>query len=56
MSQSRFVKGAEREFVLEPGDGLWLPAHTWMIYIAKQATCVVAVHPGNWRGIHGMES
>ena len=46
----------EGEFVIEPGDAIWLPEGTWMIYKAKEkCTAVVAVYPVDWRERHGHE-
>jgi ethanolamine utilization protein EutQ len=44
------IETKEGDFVLEPGDGIWLPNGTWMIYHAKEkATAVVAVYPVDWK-------
>jgi ethanolamine utilization protein EutQ len=44
------IKTKEGDFVLEPGDGIWLPDGTWMIYVADaKATAVVAVYPVDWK-------
>ncbi len=45
----------EGVFNLVPGDGIWLPNGTWMVYRAQWAKAVVVVHPVNWRQIHGHE-
>ena len=38
---------------LRPGDGIWLPEGTWMVYRAKYCKAVVIVHPVNWRELQG---
>lgn len=45
------------DYVLEEGDGFWIPENTELVYIAGDKTCkmVVAVYPGNWRDVHGVE-
>ena len=45
----------EGTFDLEPGDGIWLPDGTWMVYRAEFAKAVIVVEPVNWREIHGYE-
>ena len=45
----------EGVFNLTPGDGIWLPNGTWMIYRAQWAKAVIVVHPVDWRRIHGHE-
>jgi len=45
----------EGTFNLVPGDGIWLPNGTWMVYRAKYAKAVIVVHPVNWRQIHGYD-
>jgi len=42
----------EGDFSLHPGDGIWLPNGTWLIYKAgKKATCLAAVYPANWHDL-----
>ena len=44
----------EGDFEIGPGDGIWLPKGTWMIYEAvEKATTLIAVYPANWREIEG---
>lgn len=44
------IKTKEGDFVLEAGDGIWLPNGTWMVYVAEaKATAVVAVYPVDWK-------
>ena len=44
------IKTKDGDFVMEPGDGLWLPDGTELVYeAASPAKLVVAVYPGNWR-------
>ena len=38
----------EGTYKLEPGDGIWLPNGTWVIYHAEYAKAVVIIHPINW--------
>lgn len=38
----------------EPGDVLWLPQKTHLAYEGEHAELFFAVHPGNWRTLHGM--
>ena len=46
----------EGDFVLERGDGIWLPDGTHVIYKAEEkSTCIAAIYPANWREIHGYE-
>ena len=42
-------------FNMTPGDGIWLPNGSWMIYRAEYAKAVIVVHPVNWRQIHGYD-
>ncbi len=44
----------EGTFDLLPGDGIWLPEGTWMVYRATWAKAVIVVYPVNWRDLHGM--
>ncbi len=44
----------EGTFELNPGDGIWLPDGTWMIYRAEYARALIVVHPVDWREIHGI--
>ena len=43
----------EGTFHIAPGDGIWLPNGTWMVYRAKFAKALVIVHPVNWRELQG---
>ena len=45
----------EGTFELRPGDGIWLPNGTWMVYRADFAKALIAVYPVNWREIHGYD-
>jgi len=42
-------------FNLKPGDGIWLPDGSWMVYRAEYAKAVVVVHPVNWPEIQGLK-
>tara|TARA_B100000676_G_scaffold240537_1_gene241515 strand:- start:6861 stop:7214 length:354 start_codon:yes stop_codon:yes gene_type:complete len=42
-------------FNMTPGDSIWLPNGSWMIYRAEYAKAVIVVHPVNWRQIHGYD-
>ena len=54
---SMTIQADGTDYVLEEGDGFWIPEGTELVYIAGEETCkmVVAVYPGNWREIHGIE-
>ena len=45
----------EGDFEINPGDGIWLPKGTWMIYKAAWASTLIAVYPANWRELEGFE-
>jgi ethanolamine utilization protein EutQ (cupin superfamily) len=44
----------EKEFILKPGWGIWLPEGTWLVYKATQrATVAYTIYPANWRERYG---
>jgi len=44
------IRTKEGTFVMRPGDGLWLPKGTWLVYEAKEpAKVVFTIYPVDWR-------
>ncbi len=54
---SMTIQADGTDYVLEEGDGFWIPENTELVYIAGEEICkmVVAVYPVNWQEIHGIE-
>lgn len=46
------IRVGRKAYHIKPGDGLWLPANTKLVYEAKaKATAVYMIYPANWRQI-----
>jgi ethanolamine utilization protein EutQ (cupin superfamily) len=51
------IRVGRKAYHIKPGDGLWLPANTKLVYETKgKATAVYMVYPVNWRQIEAKKA
>ena len=51
------IRVGRKAYHIKPGDGLWLPANTKLVYEAKgKAVAVYMVYPVNWKQIEAKKA
>jgi ethanolamine utilization protein EutQ len=57
LSGTLTIRVGRKAYHIKPGDGLWLPANTKLVYEAKgKASAVYVVYPVNWRQIEARKA
>lgn len=57
LSGTLTIRVGRKAYHIKPGDGLWLPANTKLIYEAKaKARAIYMIYPVNWRAIEARKA